>query len=113
MRRVLLILNLVALAAVLAAWPVSYWRGASIVQSGRGGMAIDTGALFFAGADVVATTGGWEFEFYHPEFPLESMEVIVASCTPCEASVTVSLSGHRVAATRRRRSASASSETLT
>src|SRR5215470_5887360 len=37
---------------------------------------------------------------------------MVASFTPCDASVTVSLSGHRVAAMRRRRSTSASSGTL-
>src|SRR5882724_5296157 len=38
---------------------------------------------------------------------------MVASWTPCESSATVSLSGHWVAARRRRRSVSASSGTLT
>jgi hypothetical protein len=38
---------------------------------------------------------------------------MVASCTPCEASVTVSLSGHFAATMRRRRSTSCSCGTLT
>src|SRR5271167_2769240 len=37
---------------------------------------------------------------------------MVASCTPCDESATVSLSGQRVAAMRRRRSTSASSGAL-
>src|SRR5215472_15761650 len=38
---------------------------------------------------------------------------IVASCTPCDKSPTVSLSGHRVSSTRRRRSSSSDCRMLT
>src|SRR5690349_905441 len=54
MRRVLVILNLVVLASVLVAWPLSYQRCVAVVLPGGGGAAIDTGAYFFVGASTVA-----------------------------------------------------------